>query len=317
MASFWWWQGLKVAVSATLLGLLLSRVEPAQMGAVLGAARPDLLALAFGATVAAWALNTLKWQRLLRELGQQVAFRRLLALNYIGIFYALVLPGQVSGEVMKGLRLAQAGGTVSSAAVSIGVDRLTGTLALGVLGVLGLALAPAVAAGQAMLWVAGGATVLAGGFLAFLATRAPAMLSGKLAIIPLRRAREGAQALAQSLSAYRRSPWALSIAFFQAVGFQALVTLSNYLAAVGVGVEIPPAALLWIVATVSLLHMAPISFAGLGIREGAYVLLLHQYGVPLVSGASLALTVSGIILLQGIIGGVLEALAPRVKVATS
>ena len=309
MTREWRWQVLKVAVSIVLLGFLLSRVDLGQISALLREAHPGFLALAFGTTVVAWLLNTLKWQRLLHALGQRLPYRQLLMLNYIGIFYALVLPGQVSGEVMKGIRLTRAGISVANTVVSIGVDRLTGLIALGILGFVGLLVAPSVAVSQTMLWFSAAAAVLAGGPLLFVALRSPAQVNLLPRIGALAPLQSAAFAAWQGLAAYQKSPSLLIAALLQAVGFQVLVTLSNYLAALGVGVELPAAALLWIVATVSLVHMVPISFAGLGIREGAYVFLLNQYGVPLTSAVALSITVSGMILLQGVIGGILDALS--------
>jgi hypothetical protein len=57
--------------------------------------------------------------------------------------------------------------------------------------------------------------------------------------------------------------------------------------------------------------MLPLSLGGLGLREGSYALLLQLYGVPLAVGVSLSLAVFGIILVQGIAGGVAETLWPR------
>jgi hypothetical protein len=71
-------------------------------------------------------------------------------------------------------------------------------------------------------------------------------------------------------------------------------------------VEVPPPALTWIVACVSLVHLLPISLAGLGIREAAYAGLLEQYGVPLASGLAVSLAVFGVILAQALIGGLVE-----------
>jgi hypothetical protein len=109
-------------------------------------------------------------------------------------------------------------------------------------------------------------------------------------------------------AAYAGAPGAIAVAVAQGVAFQALVTLSNYCAARSVGVEVPPPALAWIVSAVSLVHLLPISLAGLGLREGAYALLLQQYGVPFSLGLSLSLAVFGIILAQALIGGLVEML---------
>ena len=311
-----WWFILKLTVSLALLGYLLGRVDLEQVAALLIQAHPALLTLAFAATVAAWLLNTYKWQQLLRALGHGPAYRSLFALNYIGIFYSLVLPGQVSGEVMKGVRLTQSGCPAAHGAVSIGVDRLTGVLALGILGLAGLLAAPQVDVSRSLLWFAAAVTALTAGALVFMAARPSRVGSWFPRVRPFSYVRSLLSAVWQALAAYGNAHGVLLRALAQAVGFQALVTLSNYLAALAVGVEVPFMGLVWIVALVSLVHMLPVSFAGLGVREGAYVFFLHQYGVQLASGLSLSLAIFGLILLQGVIGGALEVLSPKLALGS-
>ncbi|MCX6020694.1 MAG: hypothetical protein NTZ05_02990, partial [Chloroflexi bacterium] len=53
----------------------------------------------------------------------------------------------------------------------------------------------------------------------------------------------------------------------------------------------------------------PVSVAGLGLREGAYVVLLGRYGVPDEQGLALALAVFGMILAQGLAGGVVDLMS--------
>ncbi len=62
------------------------------------------------------------------------------------------------------------------------------------------------------------------------------------------------------------------------------MSVSNYLAARALGIDIALPVLVWIVAAVSLINLLPVSVGGLGVREGAYVLLLSQNGVPVSSG---------------------------------
>jgi uncharacterized membrane protein YbhN (UPF0104 family) len=69
---------------------------------------------------------------------------------------------------------------------------------------------------------------------------------------------------------------------------QGSIVLMNLFICMAIGVQVSYLTLLWIVAVVSLLQSLPISIAGLGVREGAYIFLLSQVGVP----TSLALGVS-------------------------
>ena len=296
---------LKAAVSIALLAVLASRVPLADLAATLARADPLLLAGAVAAAFGGWAVNSLKWWQLLAALHPGGHYADLLALNFIGMFYGLVLPGQISGEVVKGLRLSRRGIPGSAVATSILVDRLTGLAALALLGLSGLALGPELPATASAAWLA--MLVLAMAALPLVAARGGIHLPfagtvgwrGKLA---------GAlQAVNAALFTYRARPGLLAGALALALVFQGVVSVSNYLAARALGIDIALPVLVWIVAAVSLINLLPVSVGGLGVREGAYVLLLSQNGVPVSSGLALALVVFGIIVLQGLAGGALEA----------
>ena len=302
---------LKLLVSLTLLWLLIAQVQSRDLAALIFAVSPNYMAAAFLATVIAWLINTYKWQQLLIVVGEKQPFARLLSLNYVGIFYSLVLPGQVSGEVVKGFRLAGQGVSSAHTLVTIGLDRLTGVLALGIVGAAGLLLAPAVDGTGPLALLAVAAVALTTGVLWLVAGRSPLPVNRLLTVRSLRRFQGTFESLRAAVGAFQGTPGVFLAAQLQAVLFQLLVTASNYLAALAVGVDIPLIALTWIVALVSLVHMAPISFGGLGVREGAYVFLLHQYGVPLANGLTLSLAVFALIFLQGVIGGIIEFLIVR------
>jgi uncharacterized membrane protein YbhN (UPF0104 family) len=71
-------------------------------------------------------------------------------------------------------------------------------------------------------------------------------------------------------------------------------------------IEVSFVQLMWVVPVVSLLQSLPISIAGIGVREGAYVYLLQLQGVPGESALALSLTVFGIQVLIALAGGLLQ-----------
>ena len=125
--------------SLALLTWLFTRIDVAQLWEALLATDFTLWAAGLATAVAAWLLNTAKWRVLLRALGYPSPYLKLLGLNFIGMFYSIVLPGQVSGEVVKGFRLARQGVPSGPTTMTITLDRLTGLVALGLLGLVGAA----------------------------------------------------------------------------------------------------------------------------------------------------------------------------------
>src|ERR1051326_278497 len=59
------------------------------------------LIAAAGCYLVAILAAAFKWRELLREQGIRVGLLRILRLNYIALFYNLILPGQESGNAVK------------------------------------------------------------------------------------------------------------------------------------------------------------------------------------------------------------------------
>ena len=304
------WPIVRVALSVLLLGVVIAQVELVDLWRHMASADPTLVAAGFAAAIVSWSVNTQKWKGLLRALGEEQPFCSLLALNFTGLFYSLVLPGQVSGEVVKGMKLSKGGVRASSVAVSIAVDRATGVVALAVLVLGGTLLAP---------WVplAGVASLAALVLLALVLVPWALVVTGHLGGVPpslgaggglLGAVLRALSALWNAFIAYRK-PSVMGVALFYSFAAQLLVVMSNYMVSQALDIPISFISLTWVVAAVSILHLVPISLAGLGVREGAYVFLLYQYGVPMSQGLGLSLLVFGIIVGQGLIGGVIEAVS--------
>ncbi|MEK7217109.1 MAG: lysylphosphatidylglycerol synthase transmembrane domain-containing protein [Chloroflexota bacterium] len=302
-----WWLFAKATVSAALLALLATKVDLGQAGQELSRADPVWVGLAGLATVAGFVVNTFKWRWLLTTLGVTPKFLRLLQLNYVGVFYGMVLPGQVGGEVVKAIRLTRDGAQPAQSTISIAMDRLTGLAGLGVLGTGALLLAPATPLRAQFLGL-GVAMALVGVALLPLLRHRPGVRSGGAGpnFLPT-----PARSFLADLQRYRVRRQDLALALGCSVVSQALVVTANYMVAVSLRVEVTLPEIGWIVAFVSLINLMPIAFAGLGVREGAYTFLLSQYGVPLSSGFAVALVVLLLLLAQAVAGGLCELVPLR------
>jgi uncharacterized protein (TIRG00374 family) len=297
---------VKAGASIVLLVLVLLKVDIAAVGEAFARADALLLLLAVLVAFACWFVNAYKWQLLLGESGPSGKYLHLLKLSFVGIFYNLALPGQVAGEVVKGVRLAQLGIDARRAGVSVIADRTTGLVALLVLGIMGLALAPPIAGDSADLrpWLVGIAVVL--GLVTVALVTGSGL--GALGRLPLR---EGGllhrlslqmQMLAESSQGWRT----LLVSMLLALLFQLGVVATNYVLCLALGISVSYVQLLWVVAAASLLQSLPISIAGVGVREGAYVYILGTQGVEEANALALSLLVFGIQVLLALVGGLLQ-----------
>ena len=81
-----------------------------------------------------------------------------------------------------------------------------------------------------------------------------------------------------------------------------------YLFAVSINIDISFINLGWIRSFLLLLLMLPISFSGIGVREGSLVLILNNYGVLPEKALALSLLLLARTVIFGLIGGAIEAI---------
>jgi uncharacterized membrane protein YbhN (UPF0104 family) len=302
---------IKIALTALLVAIVLLQVDVRQLTDVLTNANLALI----GATVAlglfAWVLNSIKLQQLLLLYRLRHRLSDLFRLNLVALFYGLVLPSQLTSEVVKAVRLGRASEERVGAYAAIALDRVTGLVALAAVGVAGLLLAPP----PGPEW--GGRTpslmllavVTALGAAALLI---PAILGRARATRLGRRWTSGRVATTVDLiaEARHRFGWAsMASVLVLSLFFQILVVLINWVAGEAVGVPLSPLAYAWIVAVVTLVQLLPITILGFGLREVTYIGLLAQFGVPPSAAVSIALVTFGQYLALGLIGRGLDALA--------
>lgn len=291
---------VRLLVGILLLAVIIGRIGRPDFGVPLG---PRLVAgivaaallLLLGQSIAA-----LRWKVVLGPGSPRWAY--LTRLYYVGGFFSLFLPTVVGGDVVRAAAAAQATNRPGGVIASVLIDRALGVLALASYGLLGLVLAPGLVGrlvAASTLHLPGARPVLLGaGGLVILA------LAGRQV---LRRPRVRAAAL-DGWRAFRdlaRSPRALLTAVLLGFVVQGLYILLWVVLAGAVRLPVEERLLLFAVPVVSVFAMLPVTLNGLGVREGAWLLLLGASGIPdnRIVGFSLLFFITN--LLTGLVGGVL------------
>lgn len=300
---------LKAAVAVTLLGWLLRRADVEALWQLLAGQDALGLLAAMAIVLLGLAVGTSKWRLLLPA----EPFVRLLRLNLAASFYALVVPGQVGAEIIKTYQLGRGRIDAERIAASVMLDKITGLLSLLALGGIG-ALLSSLPSGQALRLTLAGlfaacAAVLLG--LRIPTLRQFALTGGERLRAYFPRLDRPVCRFILFVDAwcdYLRRPallWASLAAgvLQQAIYIALIVLLSRQL-----GFELPVFEWGWIFALISVATILPISLAGLGVREGAFVGLLGAFAVPAEQALALSLTIFALQVLLGLIGGALELL---------
>jgi uncharacterized membrane protein YbhN (UPF0104 family) len=291
-----------------MLGLIISRID---LGAATARPSPVLLFAVAGATgllIMSQAVAALRWKIILGD--DKLPWSYLLRLYIIGSFFGLFLPTSVGGDALRAMATARSSERAGRAMVSVLIDRCSGVVATTAYLALGLTLAPesvAVLNGDAVSWHA---PALAGIGLALAST-------GVILLVLSRSARvrafwhDGIAALGD----LARSPRRLGRVSALAMVSQGLIVLLWYTLAHGMNFTLPTSTFLWAVPLVSLSALLPITFSGLGVREGVWLVLLAGSAIPPADIVGFSLLYFACNLLVGITGGILfissgMALAP-------
>jgi uncharacterized membrane protein YbhN (UPF0104 family) len=295
---------VRILVSAGLLVAVALSVDWQTVSTALDDAGWGWFALATAVAFVATFVAAGRWNVLLHAASLPVSFREALRAFLIGTFANNFLPSAYGGDAVRGWIVGRSGKPLARALTSVLADRVTALVCL-----------------LALAWIAAIVKLgdVPGDVLALLAVASGLALAGGLvAVAVLRReglgrfipevARPWAGEAAAVLRAYGRDR-GLQIEI-TALGllYQALIITAFWLLAVGLDLGLDPAELTLVVPPVVLISALPISIAGFGVREGAFVVLLAEYGVSAADATLLSLLSVVAVAIASSPGGVAIAL---------
>src|SRR5690348_11005063 len=117
---------LRVGVSLGLLVLLASRTDLTLVVQYFTRLSVGMIAVLVLLYLFGIAVAAVKWRLLVPAFSIQLLAR----LTLVGQYYAMVLPGQVAGEIMKAYRLGKGHADAEKIAASVVIDKATGLGAL-------------------------------------------------------------------------------------------------------------------------------------------------------------------------------------------
>ncbi len=296
--------GLKAAVTAALIWLVLRGVDLGAAVQRMATLSPGAAVLAVGLLIAHCFVAGWRWRMVMRLFGPVLPVHSSIRLFMEGYFFNNALPSTVGGDGVRIWRATTLGLPVGASISGVLLDRVTGLTGLFIL----------VAVGQPLLYariddaatrIAFAAILLAGvaGIALLILAR---HIPKQLIPTPLH---DGIDKLSEAThAAYLRPAISLPVLGLS-VFVHGLIVLSVYVIAIGIGVDVGMFESLVLVPAVILLSTLPVSIGGWGLREGLMVVALGLAGVA----ADAALTVSILFglaqIVAGLPGGVLWLMA--------
>lgn len=301
---------VRIVVSAVMLALLLSRVHLTSLLPHDEASAVPWLAAGLMAMLTAIVLATLRWQRVLFALDLPADLPPLLSHSLAGLFVANFLPTTIGGDVLRVSRLSAGNGHAPGSFASVVLERLTGFLVLPLITLVALFADPGLlrlgmASQLALLFSLGTLAML----VVILATAGSPRLGGRLADNASWLRFAGAVHL--GLGRIRRHPAAAAGVLVTALAYQMTIVLVAWLAARALGIDVGWAPVMAFIPVVAMAQVLPVSVNGLGLREGALVLLLQPLGVATGQAVALGLLLYGINLAVSLLGAPAFAVGAR------
>jgi glycosyltransferase 2 family protein len=300
-----WLRALQIALSVGLLSWLLLRFEwSGVLRAVLGAS-PLLMAFAIGVYYVGVLVSCLKWRLTLTVEGITLPLSLLLRWYLIGAFVSNFLPSDIGGDLGRGYFAVRQTGRAGAVTRSILVERLSGLAAMLVLAWIGaLVFFP----GLRWLILGGtlGAFAVAGVLLlgAGRNLRLRRWMAGRFALLPPR-LHNGISSSWEVGQIYLSRPAVIAKIAVISFGFQVLAGCGLWLNLSAVGVDVPLAPVILVMALASLASLLPIAVNGWGVREGVLVSLLALIGAPPELVLAAALLARVLVLVVTLPGGLL------------
>lgn len=306
---------IKCLISGLLLIYLLYRADLSAIWRVFKAASPLWVFLAFSLHLVGFWLTAVRWRMLLAARGAHLSTWYLVRSVLIGIFFNNFLPSTVGGDVYRAYDTAKQVGSTTEAITVVVVERLTGIFALGLFALFALLFGFSHFGNIPIIWLTLAGLLIV--FILFLSAMNHKVAQTVKAIfehpelvkIPfLVKVQVKLKQIYDALCVYKRNRRVMVIAFILALFLQINVILHYYLIAHALGLSVPVMYFFLIIPVVTVVLMAPVFINGIGGREAAFILLLGAFGVTSSQAIAFSWMAFGMILIQGIAGGMVYAL---------
>lgn len=295
---------LKIGVSGGLLLLLVWKIGWRETWETLRQADARFLLAAWGIYLFSMVLRAYRWQVLLRIQKLEVSLSKLTWLYFVGTFFNTVLPTGFGGDVVRMYELTKHSHQGTESVGTVLADRLCGFVVLFIMACLALPFSYRLIPPVVSAFIVSITLITLLGLSMVLSDRVWKWFS-RLPLLEWGLAKPRVQQFRTSIAAYRTRD--IGGALVASLVFNLLLMVLNYLVALGLGISISPWYFFIFVPIIAFLLTLPVSFSGLGVREGGYILLFGQAGVSSSLAFALSLCVYATAVATGLVGGLLYA----------
>ncbi len=258
--------GLRLAISAGMLGFLLWRVQPSRVLAQMGNFNPWWVVVALILALTGFTTAGLRWFVYMRAHGLKVNLKQTMAGMFAGLFLGNFLPAGAGVDVIRGAWVHRQTGELAKLTASVVMDRLSGVIVLTLIALAAIWTRSNMRLPVAIL----GALLVLGTAFAF----TPAFLrftENTVGRVKWFNAGQRMMAVFKAFNFYGSKPKALLLGFAITVLLQTIFGFVAMAVALSLGFKAPLWSYIILIPTINLLAMLPFSIGGIGVREAGFV----------------------------------------------
>jgi hypothetical protein len=293
-----------------LLVVLLAETDLSQLAGAVAQARAGWVLAALLGYIASQVVSSIRWTMLARPVGFREPFSQFFGAYFTGMYMNLFAPSTVAGDIGRALFLAGGQKRKALAFTTVLADRGLGFVVLVWVGAVAIFTQPGYDLPPPLYWAA---------WVVPPTTLLGWLFGPKLMVRFLSPENRWRRLVERDLAAYWTDYRLLAETSVVALVFHTMQIGTQVFLAWALGLKVPTAFFFIFVPVVNILGMLPVSFSGIGIREGGYWFFLAQLGIDRASALALGLLSSVVVLATGLAGGLVFLLwkTPVVAAAES
>lgn len=270
---------LRAGVGIAIVTFLVWRYDARSVLRLLAREQPIYFAAAVGVYLSTLVISTYRWRLLAAIVQLDASFTDFLAFRFIATFANTLIPGVVGGDALRAIYLGRRASRLGEAFASVIADRV-----VGLVGLFWLAAFAAIFLNEPGLSAVVTAPPIGIGLITLAAFVASPLLIRVIHMMPPRLSR-----YASFIVTYLEHPGALLAALVLSVIVQSAFAVCQYLLARGIGLDASFTLFLFCVPIAGVFASLPLTVNGLGVREGAYLVLFGMAGVRRTDAIALGL----------------------------
>ena len=302
---------IKLSISVALIYWILRGTELGEIWSAINAANLPLVFVAFLLHFIGFYISALRWRLLLKTQGVKSSVPFLFQSYMVSIFFSNFLPSIVGGDAIRVYDSWRLSKSKANALSVVFIDRFLGLLALMLFALCGLLIVEQLTVSLPLLplWVGGG---FLGMLLVIWTIFFPSSkLLSWLQRFPLPGWKKLHNILNKIITAFlgfKGQKKTLLSSLWLSILLQTNVILHYFLIGKALNFNVSLANFFLIIPLAIFIMMLPISINGIGLRESVFVFFFSAFGVVKSQAIAFAWLAYGLVILQGLLGGIVYAL---------